>query len=213
MDGGYDEDRGIQFNTRMKRYLRIGANESRPVISLRIAPSVDNGIGRNFGKREIVNTMQLVMQQVEALGTGPFLIEGVLNPTSINHTGLSYPGDWERFNIGSGSLAQVIFHDNTGVLGSGGSTYTPVTATGTYSGGDTIFSFYTDNSGGSTNPSVTRFDLDTIRELGTSVLSGNGSTTTPGFPNGPDVLTIVVTNLAGAAADVNVRMSWTEAQA
>ena len=213
MDGGYDEDRGIQFNTRMKRYLRIGANASRPVMSLRIAPSVDNGIGRNFGKREIVNTMQLVMRQVEALGTGPFLIEGILNPTSINHTGLSYPGDWERFNIGSGSLAQVIFHDNTGILGSGGSTYTPVTATGTYSGGDTIFSFYTDNSGGSTNPSVTRFDLDTIRELGTSVLSGNGSTTTPGFPNGPDVLTIVVTNLAGAAADVNVRMSWTEAQA
>lgn len=213
MDGGYDEDRGIQFNTRMKRYLRVAANATHPIMSLRIAPSVDNGIGRNFGKREVVNTMQLVMKQVEALGTGPFLIEGVLNPTTINHTGLVYPTDWETFNVGSGSLAQVIFHDNTGVLGSGGSTYTPVAATGSYSGGDTIFSFYTDNSGGSTNPSVTRFDLDTIRELGTSILSGNGSATTPGFPNGPDVLTVVVTNLGSAAADVNVRMSWTEAQA
>jgi hypothetical protein len=224
MDGGYDEDRGIQFNTRMKRYLRIAANESRPVMSLRIAPSVDNGIGRNFGKREVVNTMQLVLQQVEALGTGPFLIEGILNPTTVNHTGsgtaivnnpaLVYPTDWEKFNIGSGSLAQIIFHDNTGVLGTSTATYTPVTATGTYSGGDTIFSFYTDNSGGSSNPSVTRFDLDTIRELGTSILSGNGSTTTPGFPNGPDVLTIVVTNLGSSGtADVNVRMSWTEAQA
>ena len=223
MDGGYDEDRGIQFNTRMKRYLKVAGNQSRPVISLRIAPSVDNGIGRNFGKREIVNTMQLVMQQVEVLGTGPFLIEGVLNPTSINHTGsgtaavnnpaLVYPRDWEKFNIGSGSLAQVIFHDNTGVLGTSTATYTPVTATGTYSGGDTIFSFYTDNTGGSNGPSVTRFDLDTIRELGTSILSGNGSVTTPGFPNGPDVLTIVVTNLSGTEADVNVRMSWTEAQA
>jgi hypothetical protein len=218
MDGGYDEDRGIQFNTRMKRYLRIGANASRPVMSLRIAPSVDNGIGRNFGKREIVNTMQLTMQQIEALGTGPFLVEGILNATTIADsaiaTSVNYPACWETFNIGSGSLAQVIFHDNTGVLGSGGSTYTPVTATGTYSGGDTIFSFYTDNSGGSSNPSVTRFDLDSIRELGTSVLSGNGSVTTPGFPNGPDVLTIVVTNLSSAAAaDVNVRMSWTEAQA
>jgi hypothetical protein len=213
MDGGYDEDRGIQFNTRMKRYLRINANESRPIMSLRIAPSVDNGIGRNFGKREIVNTMQLALEQVEALGTGPFLIEGTLNPTSINHTGLVYPADWEKFNIGSGSLAQVIFHDNTGVLGSGGATYTPVTATGTVTGGDTIFSFYTDNTGGSENPSVTRFDLNSIKELGTSILSGNGSITTPGFPNGPDVLTIVVTNIGSAAADVNVRMSWTEAQA
>jgi hypothetical protein len=224
MDGGYDEDRGIQFNTRMKRYLRIAANASRPVMSLRIAPSVDNGIGRNFGKREVVNTMQLMLQQVEALGTGPFLIEGILNPTSINHTGsvdalvrnpaLSYPGDWEKFNIGSGSLAQIIFHDNTGTLGTSTATYTPVTATGTVTGGDTIFSFYTDNSGGADNPSVTRFDLSSIRELGTSVLSGNGSTTTPGFPNGPDVLTIVVTNLgASGTADVNVRMSWTEAQA
>jgi hypothetical protein len=208
----------------MKRYLRIDANASRPVMSLRIAPSVDNGIGRNFGKREVVNTMQLMLQQVEALGTGPFLIEGILNPTSINHTGsvdalvrnpaLSYPGDWEKFNIGSGSLAQIIFHDNTGTLGTSTATYTPVTATGTVTGGDTIFSFYTDNSGGADNPSVTRFDLSSIRELGTSVLSGNGSTTTPGFPNGPDVLTIVVTNLgASGTADVNVRMSWTEAQA
>jgi hypothetical protein len=213
MDGGYDEDRGIQFNTRMKRYLRIAANESRPIMSLRIAPSVDNGIGRNFGKREIVNTMQLTLQQVEALGTGPFLVEGVFNPTAINHTGLVYPTDWEKFNIGSGSLAQIIFHDNTGVLGSGESTHTPVTATGTYSGGDTIFSFYTDNTGGTENPSVTRFDLNSIKELGTSILSGNGSTTTPGFPNGPDVLTIVVTNIGSATADVNVRMSWTEAQA
>lgn len=218
MDGGYDEDRGIQFNTRMKRYLRIAANASRPVMSLRIAPSVDNGIGRNFGKREIVNTMQLTMQQIEALGTGPFLVEGILNATTFSDsavaTSVNYPACWETFNIGSGSLAQVIFHDNTGVLGSGGSTYTPVTATGTYSGGDTIFSFYTDNSGGSSNPSVTRFDLDSIRELGTSVLSGNGSVTTPGFPNGPDVLTIVVTNLGtSGTADVNIRMSWTEAQA
>ena len=213
MDGGYDEDRGIQFNTRMKRYLRIDANASRPIMSLRIAPSVDNGIGRNFGKREVVNTMQLVLHQVEALGTGPFLIEGILNPTTLTHTGLVYPTDWEKFNVGSGSLAQVIFHDNTGVLGSGGSTYTPVAATGSSSGGDTIFSFYTDNTGGATNPSVTRFDLNSIRELGTSILSGNGSTTTPGFPNGPDVLTIVVTNIGSSTADVNVRMSWTEAQA
>ena len=218
MDGGYDEDRGIQFNTRMKRYLSIAANASRPVLSLRIAPSVDNGIGRNFGKREVVNTMQLVLKQIEALGTGPFLVEGILNPTSFSDsavaTSVNYPACWETFNIGSGSLAQVIFHDNTGILGSGGATYTPVTATGQYSGGDTIFSFYTDNSGGSSNPSVTRFDLQEIREMGTSILSGNGSVDTPGFPNGPDVLTIVVTNLSSLSpANLNLRLSWSEAQA
>ena len=146
------------------------------------------------------------------------MVEGILNPTTFSDsavaTSVNYPACWEAFNIGSGSLAQVIFHDNTGVLGSGGATYTPVTATGQYSGGDTIFSFYTDNSGGSSNPSVTRFDLQEIREMGTSILSGNGSVDTPGFPNGPDVLTIVVTNLSSAtAANLNLRLSWSEAQA
>jgi hypothetical protein len=210
MDGGYDEDRGIQFNARMKKYLNISAGASAPVMSIRIAPSVDNGIGRNFGKREVVNTMQLALKELETLGTGPFLIEGVFNPTTleddISATSGNYPSCWEDVNVGSGSLAQIIYHDGTGTPGS------DATASGSVTGGDTIFSFYTDNSGGS-NLSITRYSLESVKELGTSILSGNGSVATPGYPNGPDVLTIVVTNIGASTAKVSSRLSWTEAQA
>ena len=206
MDGGYDEDRGIMFNARMKRYLTLTAGQKAPLMSIRIAPSVDNGIGRNFGKREIVNTMQLALQQLETIGTGPFLIEGVFNPNTLADSTATLPTAWETQGIGSGSLGQIIFHNNSGTTGS------DTAATGTITGGDTIFSFYTDNAGGS-NLSATRYDLESIKELGTSILSGNGSPVTPGFPNGPDILTIVATNIGSATAKLSSRMSWTEAQA
>ena len=206
MDGGYDEDRGIMFNARMKKYLTLTAGQKAPLMSVRIAPSVDNGIGRNFGKREIVNTMQLVLQQLETIGTGPFLIEGVFNPNTLVDSTATLPTAWETQGVGSGSLAQIIFHNNSGTTGS------DTSATGTVTGGDTIFSFYTDNAGG-TNLSATRYDLESIKELGTSILSGNGSSLTPGFPNGPDILTIVATNIGTSTAKVSSRISWTEAQA
>jgi len=206
MDGGYDEDRGVMFNARMKRYLTLTAGQKAPLMSIRIAPSVDNGIGRNFGKREIINTMQLALQQLETIGTGPFLIEGVFNPNTLVDGTATLPTAWETQSVGSGSLAQIIFHNNSGTTGG------DTSATGTITGGDTIFSFYTDNAGG-TNLSATRYDLESIKELGTSILSGNGSSVTPGYPNGPDVLTIVATNIGTATAKVSSRVSWTEAQA
>jgi hypothetical protein len=75
-----------------------------------------------------------------------------------------------------------------------------------------VFAFYTENSGGD-NLSVTNFDLSKVRDLGTSILSGNGNTSAPGYPNGPDILTIVATNLGATTGNITTRLSWTEAQA
>jgi hypothetical protein len=58
-------------------------------------------------------------------------------------------------------------------------------------------------------------DLSTVRDLGNCILGGGGTTSNSGiFPDGPDTLTITVSNIA-ASGDVNVtaRISWTEAQA
>lgn len=179
--------------------------QARPLISLRVAPSVDNGTGRNFGLRELMNTMQLKLFNVNILSQGQFLIEGILNAQSLN--GVSIPDAWSQSRVGSGSLAQIIYHDGTGVPGS------PVLSpTNTVSGGDRVFAFYTDNSGG-TNYSVTRIDLTKVRDLGNSILNGDGSTAAPGFPNAPDILTIVATNLGSSAANISATLSWTEAQA
>ena len=57
-------------------------------------------------------------------------------------------------------------------------------------------------------------DLDLVRDLGTSILSGGVSQVNQQiYPDGPDVLTIVVTNTGTANAQLLGRISWTEAQA
>lgn len=179
--------------------------QARPLISLRVAPSVDNGTGRNFGLRELSNNMQLKLYSVNILAQGQFLVEGILNAQSLN--GVNIPSAWADSRVGSGSLAQIIYHDGTGSPGS------PVLSpTNTVSGGDRVFAFYTDNGGG-TNYSVTRIDLTKARDLGNSILNGDGSTACPGFPNAPDILTIVATNLGSSAANISSVLAWTEAQA
>jgi hypothetical protein len=179
----------------------------RPLVSIRVAPSVDNGLARNFGMRELANRMQMKLDSVGVLSQGQFLIEGILNPATMN--GITIPTEWESVRVGSGSLAQVIYHDGTGVRGTGA----PVTSpTNTVTGGDRIFAFYTENAGG-TNYSVTHFDAKKVRDLANCILNGNGSQANPAFPNGPDILTVTATNLGSGAANILCRISWTEAQA
>jgi hypothetical protein len=179
----------------------------RPLISIRVAPSVDNGLARNFGMRELANRMQMKLDSVGVLSQGQFLVEGILNPATMN--GIVIPTEWESVRVGSGSLAQVIYHDGTGIRGTGA----PVTSpTNTVTGGDRIFAFYTENAGG-TNYSVTQFDARKVRDLANCILNGNGSQANPAFPNGPDILTITATNLGSGAANILARISWTEAQA
>ena len=179
----------------------------RPLISIRIAPSADNGIGRNYGIRELINTMQLQLQSLGILAQGTFLIQGLYNVAKFP-TGVNIPNDWELKRVPGGSLAQVIYHDGTGDAGN-----TVTNPVSTISGGDQAFAFYTDSSGGTGTYTATTFDLSKVRDLGTSILSGNGNSTAPGFPNGPDILTIVATNLGLTSGDISARLSWTEAQA
>ena len=207
MDGRFDEDKQLLFVGGMRRYLNIAANQTRPLLMIRIAPSVDSGNGRQFGVREILNRMQLTLDSIGIYSQGQFLIEGILNPTSVSGSGLSLPASWSSVPVGGGSLSQVYYWDGTNQLGS------QVSATGNVTGGDRIFGFYTENAGG-TNFSVTSQDLTKIRDIGTSIISGDGNNTNPGFPNGPDILVITATSLNPAsAANISARISWTEAQA
>jgi hypothetical protein len=179
---------------------------ARPLLSIRIAPSADNGIGRNYGIRETLNTMQLQLSSLGILAQGAFLIQGIYNPASFP-TGVQLPDDWENIRVPGGSLAQVIYHDGTGTIGS--TVTNPQTS---IIGGDQAFAFYTDGTGGN-NYSSTTFDLSKVRDLGTSILSGDGNAAAPGYPNGPDILTIVATNLGLTSGNLSARLSWTEAQA
>lgn len=207
MDGRYDDDKSIIFTAGMNRYLTVASSATRPLLAIRIAPSVDGGNGRNFGIREIMNRMQLTLSQVGVISQGQFLIEGVLNPFAFSFSGISLPTTWQTSTVGSGSLAQVIYFDNAS-----NSFGAAVTSTGTISGGDRVFGFYTDNAGGN-NFSTSVFDLTKVRDLGTSILSGDGNSTNPSYPNAPDVLVIVARNIGTATSSIACRIGWTEAQA
>lgn len=286
MDGRFDSDAEYVFTAGMTKSLAIPQGVLRPLVAIRLAPSVDNAVARNFGIRELINRMQMRLSSVGVSTNGQFLIQGFLNPTTISYTNhsetatritktitagtsgtsfvtvsdvqnlavgmtvvsgtglpvnaiivaiagltltlsqpltaaatgsavfggirpyLGIPFDWDRERVGSGSLSQVLYFDNSGPNGG-----TVQTASGSITGGDAVFSFYSENGGGGTNFNVTSYDLKAIRELGNSILSGNGNASSPSYPNGPDILVITATNIGAAQANITSRISWTEAQA
>lgn len=292
MDGRFDSDAENIFTAGMTKRLVIPNGVTRPLMAVRLAPSVDNAVARNFGIRELVNRMQMRLVSVGVTTNGQFLVSGFLNPNTITYTlhptqnmnvtrnasmtsgqailtlqnagdvqnlavGMTIatgsangpvgaiilaisgsqltlssvatatfgnqpvtfggvrayqgiPTDWDRERVGAGSLSQVLYFDNTGPIGGAVPTGSP---TGNFTGGDSVFSFYSENGGGGNNYNVTSFDLKAVRELGNSILSGNGNTSSPSYPNGPDILVITATNIGTAQSEIAARISWTEAQA
>ena len=294
-DGQFNNDLLPVFTGGMTKYLSVNSGTARPLIALRLAPSVDNALGRNYGLRELNNRMQLALKSIGVQTNGAFRIDVLMNPDKIyyrNHTAaelaitktstnitmangtktmavaaadtdgttgialgmgvsgtnvpantivagvngstillnnattgtssgnytftpaLGYtglPDDWSKDSAGLNSLAQVLYFDNAGPgAGLVPTTYAP---TGYLNGGDSVFSFFTENGGGATNFNASSFDLSGIRELGNSILNGNGNISTPGYPQGPDVLVIQATNIGATVSKIATRISWIEAQA
>jgi hypothetical protein len=188
MDGKYDDDKSLVFNVGQNDPIRnLPENQRYALISLRVAPSVDNGFVGSLGQRELINRMQLVLRQMDALTTSPFRVDVILNGTPAS-------GFWQ--NVGGSSLAQYSLHANA----------TPII------GGENIFSFFTQNSG------QTQQEMTIVRDLGTSILGGGlsnlANTYLNKYPDGPDMITVCATSLQKqTSANINARISWTEAQA
>lgn len=194
MDGRFDDDKSLIFTFGQTSTTAISAGASRALFSIRVAPSVDNGIAAAFGARELINRLQLTLDSIGISirgGTGNLLITAVLNGTPSTSTNWTNAVGNVAGAINS-SLAQIANYV-------GGST--------TISGGETIAGFYVN--------STDRLDLSGLRDLGNSILGGGGTTSREQiYPDGPDTLTFVVTNLAASGStDVLGRLSWTEAQA
>jgi hypothetical protein len=123
---------------------------------------------------------------------GSVLVSIILNGTVSPGT----PG-WQT--VGGSSLAQYINH-------------TPGTQ---ITGGEVIYGFYLNTTGVAAQFNTTQQDLNLVRDLGTSILSGGNSNLSNVniYPDGPDMVTIVAQNIGPVVANINSRMSWTEAQA
>jgi hypothetical protein len=197
MDGRFDDDKSLVFTYGQKTTTAIspGAANARALLSIRVAPSVDNGVAAAFGQRELINRMQLVLRNlgisIRGSTTSNILVQAFLNATpSTSTTWTNAVGNVSGTQ--NSSLAQIADY-------AGGST--------TVTGGEITAGLF--STGTST------LDLSSVRDLGNCILGGGGTTANTGiYPDGPDTLTIVVTNLAASGnVEVTGRISWTEAQA
>jgi hypothetical protein len=184
MDGNYDSDRGYYFN-----YASVNqsftANQTKTVFFLRLAPSVSNSIAGAFGDRDLINRSQLLLQKLQVTATQNVQVYGILNPGNIDASSLT----WTAVNstaLGSQpSFAQISTSDTTAA--------TP---------GEQNFSTLAQVSG------FAEIDLSQLKELTNSAIGGYSN-----YPDGPDVLAIVVKNLSGSSATCNINLFWSEAQA
>lgn len=190
MDGGYDDDKSLVFNTGMTTPMITATAGTRyPLMSLRLAPTVDNGLTGLLGAREIINRMQLALRSIGTYTTNvAFRIEILLNARVSGGTFAP---------VGGSSLSQICYHTNTQ----------------TVSGGESMFAFY------ATANDTNSMDLEQVRDLGTSILGGGTSLSFPTgnnekYPDGPDIVTVIAIPLtSNVASSIVARLNWTEAQA
>ena len=187
------------FTTQAAGSYVVSGASSKALMSIRIAPSVDNGFSGAFGARELLNKMQLQTKalDISLLGTstGNVLVQAYLNGVPFNMVGLNNTS-WTNavrnaVNTPNSSLAQIADY-----------------AGGTYlvQGGEVTGGFFVSSTGTS--------DISQVRDLGNAVLGGGSAySNTQVYPDGPDTLTIVVTNVSTNPVSVLGRISWTEAQA
>jgi len=171
----------------------VDLNSDVPLISIRLAPSVDNGLTGSLGQREIINRMQLQLKSLGITVSHDCTVDVILNGAISNQ-------DYE--NVTSPSLSELVKH----------------VAGDKVIGGTTIFSLRssggTENAAGKRLSATTDFDLSQITDLGNAILGGDGT-----FPNGPDLLTIAIkptdTSEINATTPLTVssRITWTESQA
>jgi hypothetical protein len=212
MEGRYDDDRAYVYTYGTSSGEKVGPDEIRSLLALRLAPSVDNGITGDFGTRELVNRMQLVLNSCEVNSEGEFFVELVLNPR------VSFDATWIGMNeqggkldgAGGTSLAQFCDFTTQGLQGGkiGAQVF----------GGEVIYGFYA-------GAGVSSYDLSKVKEISNSILGGGtdvfSSAQPPNpngmFPDGPEVLAFRVKNITVGSGQndkaIDIRISWTEAQA
>lgn len=119
----------------------------QPLLSIRLSPSVSEGLTGKLGDRDIINRMQLTMNEIGIQSTQlvdvKLLLNGRLN--NLNFQGVPQP-----------SLTQTIQH----------------TSNDTISGGVQVYNFRAQGGSGGSESSTT-VDISELFELSNSILGGN----------------------------------------
>jgi hypothetical protein len=198
MDGKFDDDKSLLFTYGQSGSISLQTGSSAALFSIRIAPSVDNGLPAAFGARDLINRMQLVLRTLDI---------------SLNYSGSISPNILIKANLNGQPSASVSTVWTNAVGGVTSAVNSSLANIADYVGqnvqvigGETTAGFFVNGTGTS--------DLSLVRDLGNSILGGGQSTSDKGiYPDGPDVLTITAQNVGIVPVNVIGRISWTEAQA
>ena len=192
MDGKFEDDKAYLFTVASgsggSDTITIPQTLSGtpvPILSLRLAPSVDSSLVGLLGQRDLINRMILTPSSCGVVlgntNNRPASVRLILNGNLSQSAYFT--------NYGSPSLCQVIKHTGQ--------------AADSITGGITIYEFRA-----AVNSPIQQ-ELEKLLELGNSILGGDFV-----YPNGPDVLTLaVVPTDSAAATTVTARFTWTESQA
>jgi len=159
-----------------------------PLISIRLAPSVDSSITGALGEREIINRMQLSLASLGILTTHDTEISLKLN-AQLNTDAYQ--------NVQEPSLCQLVRHSADDLV-SGGSTILSLRAAGAGNG----------------QTQASNFDLSEISDLGNSILGGDG--VFPNGPDILTIVANIVDSSSVSVNNpysVSARVSWKESQA
>jgi hypothetical protein len=166
MDGGFDTDRGYYFNYSSLNKV-VSTGQSKTAFFIRLAPSVSNSISGTLGDRDLINRSQLLLQRLQVQSTKSVQVFGVLNPSNIDASSLT----WQSVNsVGLGSqpsFAQVSTSTSSEALP-----------------GEVILATLGQPQG------YAEIDLSALKELSNSVIGGYSN-----YPDGPDVLAVVIKNI------------------
>ena len=198
MDGKFDDDKSLLFTYGQSGSIALPTGSTAALFSIRVAPSVDNGLPAAFGARDLVNRMQLVLRTLDI---------------SLNYSGSVSPNILIKANLNGQPSASVSTQWTNAVGNQTNAVNSSLANIADYVGkivqvigGETTAGFFVNGTGTS--------DLSLVRDLGNSILGGGGTTSDTGiYPDGPDVLTITAQNVGLVPVNVVGRVSWTEAQA
>ena len=198
MDGKFDDDKSLLFTYGQSGSINLPTGSTSALFSIRVAPSVDNGLPAAFGARELVNRMQLVLRTLDiSLNYSSSLQPNILIRANLN--GQPSGSTTTTWTNAVGNVASSVNSSLAQIADYSGKTVGVV-------GGETTGGFFV--NGTSTT------DLILVRDLGNAILGGGGTTSDTGiYPDGPDVLTITATNVGLIPVNAIGRISWTEAQA
>jgi hypothetical protein len=188
MDGEFTEDKSYLFTASMSAFITPSLSSyDYPLISIRLAPAADYGVGSIVGLRNLINRSIITLNDIQIVTRQAANITVKINGESPLWAQSSR---WQP--AGNGSIAQYMDHS---------------TNIGNISGGVTVLGFLVGEQDLGRNQ-VTDQDIGIIRNLGNSILGGNKA-----FPDGPDILTVYARPFVSSPANRTLaKISWLEAQ-